>query len=103
MPRRRKAASRLVSFRLPEALASRLETEAAKQGMSIGESARALLASTLQDENRLRVLQEVGELRMEVLRLRDNMATAIEHVLLNVLPKADPANIRKWVGENLRR
>lgn len=99
---RSKAPSTSVSFRLPDPLFQKLSAEAEAEGLSIGESARRLLVAVLQDEDRLRVLEEAQQTRLEISRLRADVATTLETVLLNVT-QTPPEAVRKWVSEKLRR
>lgn len=92
-----------MSFRLPRALHARLIELAEEAELTPSEHARALLVGCLQDEERLRVLQETTALREEVRMLRGDVATSLEMVLLNVTKASDPDEVRRWVSENLRR
>lgn len=91
-----------LSFRFGGALRRRLEDEASDLGISPGEHARRLVAATLQDENRLEVLRQIDELKGELSKLRSDLASTVEVVLLNVT-QTTPDQVKKWVAENLRR
>ncbi len=99
---RTKTPSSSVSFRLPDPVFQRLTAEAEAHGVSVGECARRLLIGVLQDEDRLRVLDEIHAARLDVSNLRADVATTLETVLLNVT-KTPPDTVRKWVSEKLRR
>lgn len=99
---RARSSSPSLSFRLPEAIHSQLSAAATASGQSIGELARVLLVAAVQDEDRYRVLNEVQEVRRELARLRGDLATVLETVLLNVT-KASEESVRAWVGEKLRK
>lgn len=94
--------SSTVSFRLRGASLDRLQKLAEEQGVSSGELARRLVLSVLQDEDRSRVLLEVEAVRQEVAKLRADVASSLEMVLLNV-GNSSPDEIRTWVSKNLRR
>ena len=103
MPPRSPRASRSISFRLSGALLDRLAQLAADGNLSLGDAARQLLTSALQDEDRLRTLEELGRLRHDVEGLRTDLASSIEMVLLNLPGGANPDEVREWVTNNLRR
>jgi hypothetical protein len=94
--------SSTVSFRLRGALLEGLQKRAEEQGVSAGELARRLVIGVLQDEDRSRVLLELETVRQELSRLRSDVATSLEMVLLNV-GSSSPDEIRAWVGKNMRR
>lgn len=94
--------SKSVTFRLGGALLERLEQLAAEQGVSRGDLARRFVMATMQDEDRLRVLQEVEGVRQELARLRADVAASLEMILLNV-GDASPDEVRAWISSNLRR
>ena len=97
-----RAPSQSLSFRLPEAIHAKLVAEAAAGKVSVGELARRLVVAAVQDEDRYRVLNEMQELRREVAKLRADVATTLETVLLNIT-KAPEESVRAWVTEKLRR
>jgi hypothetical protein len=91
----------MVGFRLGGALLERLHAEATARGLSEGQCARALVSHVLQDEARLLLLEEVDALRQQVSRLRDDVATTLELILMNVA-KVDEASVRQYVRSHLR-
>src|SRR5262245_30488792 len=95
------APARMVGFRLGGVLLERLRAEAAERGLSEGQCARAIVAHVLQDESRHLVLERVEAVRTEVARLRDDVATTLELVLLNVA-KADKGSVEEYVRKHLR-
>lgn len=76
-----KPTSESISFRLPPEMAKRLEAEAEKAGMSRGEYARQLLLQTLDDVRHEQMRHEMRELREEVGKLREDLATAVAALL----------------------
>lgn len=101
MPTRRKAGSRLISFRLSEPINALLEVEAAKSRESVGECARRLLIAQLQDEERRLVLEGVHELRRQLQTVHDRVGVSLELVLLNLFPGTSRDAHRQFVRENL--
>lgn len=81
----------------------RLAALAEAEGVSIGEKARELVTAVLQDEDRLRVLEEVQGVRERLDRLRSDVATSLEMILLNVGKDVSADQVRDWVTNNLRR
>ena len=94
--------SETVSFRMSGALLARLTEEAAARGVSRGEHARNVLITALQDEHRLQVLEDIHTLRGELQRLRTDVASTLEVVLLN-LAKVDQRDVTEFISKNLRR
>jgi plasmid stability protein len=91
----------MVGFRLPDALRDKLRVEAEAKGLTPGTYARELLTQVLQDEERLVVLERLEATREEVARLRRDVATTLEVLLLNVA-KFSPDQVREFVRRNLR-
>ena len=81
----------------------RLSALAEAEGVSVGEKARELVTAVLQDEDRLRVLEEVHGVREQLDRLRSDVATSLEMILLNVGKDVSADQVRDWVTNNLRR
>lgn len=103
MPRPSARTSKSLSFRLSGALLDRLAALAEAEGVSVGEKARELVTAVLQDEDRLRVLEEVHGVREQLDRLRSDVATSLEMILLNVGKDVSADQVRDWVTNNLRR
>jgi hypothetical protein len=94
--------SEAISFRLGGALLNKLEEEAKADGnKSRGEYARKLVMSVLQDEARLQLLEESRGLRDDVHRLRKDLATTLELVLLNI-GRVPQEQVQDFVSKNLR-
>lgn len=81
----------------------RLSALAEAEGVSVGEKARELVTAVLQDEDRLRVLEEVHGVSEQLDRLRSDVATSLEMILLNVGKDVSADQVRDWVTNNLRR
>lgn len=94
--------SEAISFRLGGALLNQLEAQANADGnKSRGEYARKLVVSVLQDEARLQLLEESRALREEVDKLRRDLATTLELVLLNI-GRVPQQQVQDFVSKNLR-
>jgi hypothetical protein len=91
-----------VGFRLGQDHLALLEQGAAAYGMSVHEYARRLVVDVLEDTERERVRDEVKRVGTEVQKLRRDVATSLETLLLN-LTKASEDEIRQWVSQHLRR
>ena len=91
-----------VSFRLPKNLFDHLEADAQRQGRGAHEHARQLLTDVLEDADREQLKEKVLELGQGLLELREDLAVAIEAVLVGAgQVKSDEA--KEWVNENLRK
>ena len=97
-----KQQAQTVSFRLGEPLLSALVERAEQEGESRGECARRIVAAALQDEMSLEVLRELEATRRELARLRDDLATSLESVLLNI-GHIRPEEIQAFLSRTLRR
>lgn len=102
MSARPRADSKTVSFRMTGPLLERLVANANATGRSVGESARDLLVSVLQDEARLEVLEEVRAAREDLRELRSDIAASLEAVLLNIAGKKKE-DVRAYVSTVLRK
>jgi hypothetical protein len=91
-----------VGFRMGQDHLALLEQGAAAYGMSVHEYARRLVIGVLEDTERERIRDEVKRVGTEVQKLRRDVATSLETLLLN-LTKATDEEIRQWVSEHLRR
>ena len=97
-----KPASESVSFRVSPELSKRLEAEATKHGMSRGEYARRLMIDALEDTEREHLRHELAELRGEVGKLREDVATAV----MALLTRAGPVSVEEakaWVKSRFFR
>lgn len=90
-----------ISFRVDERARKQLDEEASSFGMSRGAYARRLVLDVLEDAEREQIREEIQDVREEVSRLRDNLASVLEMLLLNVA-KVKEEDVRRWVSENLR-
>ena len=90
-----------ISFRLGDPLLEMLGQRAIAEGESRGEHAKRLVVRALQDETNLELLHELRLARTEVLRLRADVATSLEAVLLNV-SSASAAEVKQFISDNLR-
>lgn len=91
-----------VSFRLSSAAGERLEQEARAHSISRHERAKRLVIEALTDARHQDLLAEAGLLKEQVSRLRSDLATTLEVVLLNVA-KLDEAAVRRFVSERMRK
>jgi len=71
-----------VSFRLPQNLFERLEKEAKCQGRGVHDYARKLITDMLEDAHREKLEDRVRELGAGLITLREDLAVAIEAVLV---------------------
>lgn len=101
-PRPAREPTQTISFRVDARMYRRLEEAAEKVHMSPGEYARKMVGDSLDDHVHARLLEEAVETHQAVSRLRSDLATALETLLLN-LTTADRDEIRQWVSEQLRR
>lgn len=97
----RKKPSESLSFRLSGPLLDRLQEEATALELSPDLHAKAIVVSMLQDEHRLQVIEELRAVREDIHRLRADVATTLETVLLNVT-KVSPEEARAFVRDTLR-
>lgn len=98
----RKASPRPVSFRLSRPLHASLSLLAAESGKSVGGLARELVTAALQDEYRRNLDQRFEDLQRELRALRNNIATVLEGVLLNIA-RVPEDEVRRYVREQLRQ
>ena len=90
-----------VSFRLPQNLFDRLEEEAKCQGRGVHEHARKLITDVLEDAQREQLQDQVRELGAGLIALREDLAVAIEAVLVGA-GRVGRDEARAWVSDNLR-
>jgi hypothetical protein len=91
-----------VAFRLPVSELTLLTEEAAKYGLSPGSYARRLVLQAITDTDRLRLFDELTELRQTVLRLRDDLGTATIALLADA-GKASAEEATEFVKAKLGR
>ena len=99
-----KQTSYTIGFRLSDSDPNleRLEKGASQHGMSIHAYARLVLVEALEERERRRISEELQALHEEIGALRNDVATALEAVLMNVA-EIDEEEVRSFVTENLRR
>ena len=91
-----------ISFRVDNATLGQLEKGAARYGMSVHEYARQRLVELLEKQDETRLLEAAGITQRGVERLRSDVATALEVILLNTTP-SEPERIRDWINRYLRQ
>lgn len=94
--------SESLSFRLGGPLLERLTEEASARDLSPDLHARNLVVGALQDEHRLQLIEELRAVREDIHRLRADLATTLETVLLN-LTEVSPDEARAFVRDSLRK
>lgn len=97
-----KEPSHTVSFRVDARTFKRLDAAAEELAMSPGAYARKLLVDGLEDHVRAQLLEEVAQTHQAVTGLRNDIASALEMVLLN-LTDAGKDDVQAWISKNLRR
>ena len=104
MKKKPKRTTYTIGFRLPDddPNLKRLERGASECGMSIHTYARFVLVQALEEVERGRVSEELEALRDQMRELRNDVATALETVLMNVT-ELDEEEVRSFVTEQLRR
>jgi hypothetical protein len=96
------APSQTVSFRLRGGTLARLEERAGNGGVSLGDCARDIVTAELADEARLELERRFDSLQSELSRLRADLATTLEIVLLNVAQGLTTEDVRRFVSERMR-
>lgn len=91
-----------VTFRLPEDLHKDLVASAEKHGTSHHKRARDLVIAGLQDANIEELRQEMAEVRNNLERLREDLATAVASLLVNA-GKVDRKQAEEWTRKTLLR
>ena len=91
-----------VSFRLAPDLVKRLDDEAGKRPASRGDAARRIVVDFLTDAKREALLAEIQELRNEVMRQREDFATAMVALLTREGP-VPAEEAMAWVRKTLLR
>ena len=84
------------------ALLSHLERGASRSGQSVHEYARQRLFELFEKQDEARLLAEAQATRRSVENLRNDVATALEVILLNTT-QTEPERIRDWVNTHLRQ
>ena len=101
-PKRRKRETFTIGFRVDAHTLFQLEKGASSYGISVHEYARQRLVELLERQDEARLLEEARAMRQSVEGLRGDVAATIEALLLN-LTEIPGAEIRTWIGQNLRR
>ena len=96
-----KEPSHTVSFRVDARTWKRLEREADSYNLSAGAYARKVMTDALEDHHRAQMLETATETQQQITKLRSDVATALEMVLLN-LTTATKDEVRAWITKNLR-
>lgn len=99
---RRKRQTYTVGFRLDAFYLGLLERGASVYGISVHEYARQRLIELMDRQEETRLLEETTQTRVAVFELREDVARALEVLLVN-LTSARPEAIRDWIAQNLRR
>jgi hypothetical protein len=90
----------IITFKLSDELAALLEPEVEGQTLR-HRRAKKIVVDYLNDMNRHRIREEVNALRLEIVRLREDFATAIAAVMTNASKSKTPQEIQAWVENNL--
>jgi hypothetical protein len=98
----RNTVSKTLGVRLPDQIRHRLEKIAAEERTTPSDAARRFITAALTDEDRRQVLGELQEVRRELLKLRTDVATALEMILIQIGKAPEPV-VKKFVTEHLRR
>jgi len=86
-----------ITFKLSDDLVAKLKHRATQTGTdSLHKQAKQIVTDYLNDTGRTRILNRVGELREEVISLRDDFATAVTALLCNA-GKCTPDEAQAWV------
>jgi hypothetical protein len=86
----------IITFKLSDELAAQLEPEMEGQTMR-HKRAKKIVVDYLEDANRHRIREEVNALRAEIVRLREDLATAVLALMSNAAAPRTPEEIRDWV------
>lgn len=97
-----KERSNNISFRIPSTVSALLEEKAKERGQSPGTYARQLVLDSLNDKNTEELRHDLDELRDQVTKLREDLATAVVALLVNDEPK-DEEQAKAWVRNTLMR
>jgi len=96
--------SETISFRLGGAELSALGERASAERLSPHALARRLVTSSLHEGGSgAEIEHAIGELREELVRLRGDLETMLEVVLLNLSKDATKAEVQAFVKDQLRR
>lgn len=89
----------IITFKLSDELAAQLEPEIEGQTMR-HKRAKRIVVDYLTDTNRHRIREEINALRTEIVRLREDFATAITALMTNAAKPKTPEEIQAWVENN---
>jgi len=91
-----------VTFKLSDALTAQLEQKAQQCNCtSLHKCAQQIVVSYLEDTERIRIRTQMAELHREVIRLREDLATAVVALLLKAGKVTTPEEAKEWVERNL--
>jgi len=91
----------VITFKLSDPLSEALLKKSEQWNKSsLHRFAKQIVVNYLEDTERARIRQEVAELRREVIRLREDLATAVTALLLKA-GKANAQEAQEWVEKNL--
>lgn len=91
-----------ISFKLPDAQAAALLDKAEQWGSnSEHRAAKHIVQSYLNDSARTSIRQDIADLRREVIRLREDLATAVAALLVKAGKINDVQEAKQWVARNL--
>lgn len=94
--------SQSISFRVSPTIARDLQTKARERGQTPGKYARELVLDSLSSKDRVEILHDLEDLRNQVRRLREDLATAV----IALLTREGPVTIddaKSWVKNELLR
>ncbi len=92
----------VVTFKLPDDLFEKLSIAAQESiGTSPHQRAKQIVTDYLQDTERNRIREELAQLRREVLRLREDLATAVAALLIRAGKVPNAKEALAWVQDNL--
>jgi hypothetical protein len=90
-----------ITFKLPDQLVDPLKKKsAAWNSASLHRFAKQIVINYLEDTERTRIRHEMADLRREVIRLREDLATATVVLLHKAGKVNDPQEAQEWVERN---
>jgi len=90
-----------VTFKLSDDLMARLEQKAGQSNCpSPHKCAQQIVVNYLEDAERDRARKQMAELRQEVIRLREDLATAVVALLVQAGKVTNPDEAKEWVQRN---
>jgi hypothetical protein len=86
-----------ITFKLGDQLLTALEQTAEQwNGISCHRAAKHIVVTYLRDAERARLRQEITDLHKEVIRLREDLATAVAVLLARGGKPTDPKEAQAW-------